>query len=191
MGCSPTRLLCPWDSPGGSTGGGRHALLQGIFPTQGSNPRLLCLLRCRRVLSPLIHRGRPAAEKQVIVEGQAPTSSWLEDHGREPAGDSRPARRRGEGGGAPSPSCTSSASPSAGKAMRSLRGRRSPAGSVRGAAVLGGLRAAGGAGRASPCPRAALFCSGLVSGPSCGRLGREEGAEEGFVSGFLCWDSPL
>ena len=30
----PTRLLCPWDSPGKHTGVGHHALLQGIFPTQ-------------------------------------------------------------------------------------------------------------------------------------------------------------
>ena len=36
-----TRLLCPWDSPGKNTGAGCHALLQGIFPTQGSKPRLL------------------------------------------------------------------------------------------------------------------------------------------------------
>ena len=40
----PTRLLCPWDSPGKNTGVGCRALLQGIFPTQGSNPGLLCLL---------------------------------------------------------------------------------------------------------------------------------------------------
>ena len=38
------RLLCPWDSPGKNTGVGYHALLQGIFPTQGSNPHQLCLL---------------------------------------------------------------------------------------------------------------------------------------------------
>ena len=37
----PARLLCPWDSPGKNTGVGCHTLLQGIFPTQGSN---LCLL---------------------------------------------------------------------------------------------------------------------------------------------------
>ena len=35
------RLLCPWDSPGKSTGVGCHFLLQGIFPTQASNPGLL------------------------------------------------------------------------------------------------------------------------------------------------------
>ena len=40
----PTRLLCPWDSPVKNTEVGCHALLQGIFPTQGSNSHLLCLL---------------------------------------------------------------------------------------------------------------------------------------------------
>ena len=39
-GLSPTGLLCPWDSPGKSTGAGCHFLLQGIFPTQGLNPGL-------------------------------------------------------------------------------------------------------------------------------------------------------
>ena len=32
--------LCPWDSPGESTEVGCHALFQGIFPTQESNPCL-------------------------------------------------------------------------------------------------------------------------------------------------------
>ena len=36
-GLQPTRFLCPWDSPGKNTGVGCHFLLQGIFPTQGSN----------------------------------------------------------------------------------------------------------------------------------------------------------
>ena len=43
MDFSP-QLLCPWDSPGKNTGVGCHFILQGIFPTQGSNLRLLCLL---------------------------------------------------------------------------------------------------------------------------------------------------
>ena len=34
-----TRLLCPWNSPGKNTGGGCHAVLQGIFSTLGLNPR--------------------------------------------------------------------------------------------------------------------------------------------------------
>ena len=37
----PARLLCPWNSPGKNTEAGCHFLLQGIFPTQGSNARLL------------------------------------------------------------------------------------------------------------------------------------------------------
>ena len=39
-----TTLLCPWDFPGKNTRGGCHFLLQGIFPSQGSNWHLLCLL---------------------------------------------------------------------------------------------------------------------------------------------------
>ena len=46
-GLQPARLLCPWGFPGKNTGVGCHALLQGIFLTQGSNPNLL---HCRRVL---------------------------------------------------------------------------------------------------------------------------------------------
>ena len=37
-GLWPARPLCPWDSPGKNTGVGCHFLLQGIFPTQESNP---------------------------------------------------------------------------------------------------------------------------------------------------------
>ena len=40
----PASFLCPWDSPGKNTAVGCHALLQGIFPTQGLNLRLLGLL---------------------------------------------------------------------------------------------------------------------------------------------------
>ena len=43
MDYSLVRLLCPWDFPGENTGAGCHFLLQGIFPTQGSNPGLLAL----------------------------------------------------------------------------------------------------------------------------------------------------
>ena len=38
------RILCPWDFSGKNTGVGCCFLLQGIFPTQGSNLSLLCLL---------------------------------------------------------------------------------------------------------------------------------------------------
>ena len=49
-----TRLLRLWNSPSKNTGVGFHSLLQGIFPTQGSNPGLL---HCRRTLYCLSHQG--------------------------------------------------------------------------------------------------------------------------------------
>ena len=52
----PTRLPCPWDSPGKNTGVGCHFLLQEIFPTQGLNPGLP---HCRQTLYYLSHQGSP------------------------------------------------------------------------------------------------------------------------------------
>ena len=40
-GLQPARLLWPWDFLGKNSGVGCHFLLQGIFPTRGSNPHLL------------------------------------------------------------------------------------------------------------------------------------------------------
>ena len=54
-----TRLLCPWDPPGKNTGVSCHFLLQGIFPTQGSNPHLLCLLHWQVDSLPLAPPGKP------------------------------------------------------------------------------------------------------------------------------------
>ena len=48
-----TRLLCPWASPGKNTSMDSHSLLQGVFPTQGSNPRLL---HFRQILYHLSHQ---------------------------------------------------------------------------------------------------------------------------------------
>ena len=45
--CSPPGSFVHGHSLGKDTGVGCHARLQGIFPTQGSNPGLLC---CRRIL---------------------------------------------------------------------------------------------------------------------------------------------
>ena len=46
--CDPmdysSRLLRPWNSPGKNTGVGCHFLLQRIFPTEGLNLSLLCIL---------------------------------------------------------------------------------------------------------------------------------------------------
>ena len=46
------QALCPWDSPGKNTGVGCHSLLQGIFPSQESNPSLL---HCRWIIYRLSH----------------------------------------------------------------------------------------------------------------------------------------
>ena len=57
-GLQPTRLLCPWDSPGKNTRVGCHSLHQGIFPTQGLNPHLLHLLHCQVGSLPLVPPGK-------------------------------------------------------------------------------------------------------------------------------------
>ena len=65
-GLYPARLFCPWDSPGKNTGVGCHALLQGIFPTQGWNPRLLRLLRWQTGSLPLAPPGKPQSFLRVL-----------------------------------------------------------------------------------------------------------------------------
>ena len=50
----PCGLYSPWNSPGQNTGVGSHSLLQGIFPTQGSN---LGLLHCKQILYQLSYEG--------------------------------------------------------------------------------------------------------------------------------------
>ena len=56
-GMLPARLLCPWDIPDENTEVVCHALLQGIFPTQGSKPGLLHLLHYRQILLLMSHQG--------------------------------------------------------------------------------------------------------------------------------------
>ena len=52
----PHGLYSPWNSPGQNTGVGSLSLLQGIFPTQGSNTGLL---HCRWILYHLTNKGSP------------------------------------------------------------------------------------------------------------------------------------
>ena len=56
MDCSLPGHSVHGDSPGKNTGVGCHALLQGIFPTQGLNPGLP---HYRRILFQLSHQGSP------------------------------------------------------------------------------------------------------------------------------------
>ena len=65
--CNPVDCSLPsssvhGDSPGKNTGVGCHALLQGLFPTQGSNPGLP---HCRWILYCLNHQGSPRIREWV------------------------------------------------------------------------------------------------------------------------------
>ena len=72
-GLQPTRLLCPWDCPGKNTGVGSHSLLQGIFPTQGSNPNLL---HCRQIIYCLSHQGNPLSWHKVAQSCPTLWTPW-------------------------------------------------------------------------------------------------------------------
>ena len=66
-GLQPTRLLCPWNSPGKNTGVGCYFLLQGIFLTQGIKPRspalqVVCCIAGRLFIE-LSHQGRPKTHR--------------------------------------------------------------------------------------------------------------------------------
>ena len=62
MDCSLPGSFVHVGSPGMNTGGVCHALLQGIFPAQGSNPGLL---HCKWILYHLSHQGSPRILKWV------------------------------------------------------------------------------------------------------------------------------
>ena len=68
----PHGLYSPWNSPGQNTGMGSLSLLQGIFPTQGSNPGLP---HCRQILDQLRHKGDPRILEWVAYPFST-RSSW-------------------------------------------------------------------------------------------------------------------
>ena len=61
-------LYSPWNSPGQKTGVGRLSFLQGILPTQGSNPYLP---HCMKIRYQLRQKGSPR-----ILEWVASLFSW-------------------------------------------------------------------------------------------------------------------
>ena len=86
--CDPwtvsTRLPCPWDFPDKNTGVGCHFLLQEGFPTQGSNPCLLCLLHWQAGSSPLAPPGEPIdvwtsmiINKGILIVECSLFSTWI------------------------------------------------------------------------------------------------------------------
>ena len=71
-----TPWTSPWNSTGQNTGVGSLSFLQGIFPTQGSNPGLL---HCRRVLYQLSHKGSPRTLERVaypFTRGSSRPRNW-------------------------------------------------------------------------------------------------------------------
>ena len=75
-GLWPTRLLCPWNSPGKNTAVDSHSLLQGIFLTQGLNPGLL---HCRQILYYLSCHGSTQSSCSAShsdIAGLWPSSIW-------------------------------------------------------------------------------------------------------------------
>ena len=71
----PHGLHSRWNSPGQNTGVGNLSLLQGIFPTQGSNPSLP---HCRWILYQLSHKGRPKLGVKLLISFSKKLSlSWI------------------------------------------------------------------------------------------------------------------
>ena len=92
--CSLPGFSVLGDSLGKNTGAGCRALLQGIFPTQRSNPGLL---HCRQILYLLSHQGSPRILEWVVY----PFSRNLLDPGIKPGSpalqvDSLPAELPGK-----------------------------------------------------------------------------------------------
>ena len=68
--------MTPWTSLGRNTGAGSLSLLQGIFPTQGSNPGLP---HCRRILYQLTHNGSPRTLEWVTPK-KGNAKEWSNYH---------------------------------------------------------------------------------------------------------------
>ena len=66
--CSPPGSSVQGHSPGKNIGVGCHARLQGIFPTQESNPGLLS---CRQILYSLSHQGSPYVINAAVASAES------------------------------------------------------------------------------------------------------------------------
>ena len=72
----PHGLYSLWNSPGQNTRMGSLSLLQGHFPTQGSNPSLP---HCRQILCQLSHKGSQRILEWVVYpfsRGFSPPRNW-------------------------------------------------------------------------------------------------------------------
>ena len=77
MDCSPPGSSVYGDSPDKNTGVGCHALLQGIFPTQGSKQHLLHLLHWQAGSLRLAPPGKPWGSLGPVLTGKGDVSTAL------------------------------------------------------------------------------------------------------------------
>ena len=73
MDCSPPGSSVHGHSPGKNTGVGCHALLQGIFPTQGRNSGLP---HCRLFLYHLSHQVSPLRGLKEVTQAKCLEYTW-------------------------------------------------------------------------------------------------------------------
>ena len=106
VGWSPTRFLCPWDSPGKNAGVGCHSLLQGVFLTPGWN---LGLAHCRQTLSQLSRRGGVLNWRVTALHAVLLSPAWCVQR---PPVCTRPPAREPPSSLAPTPRSAQSAEPS-------------------------------------------------------------------------------
>ena len=78
-------LYSLWNSPGQNTGEGIHSLLQGIFPTWGSNSDLL---HCRQILYQLSHQGGLRRQESPPFSDNLPLQ-WCQTYNRHPQNTQR------------------------------------------------------------------------------------------------------
>ena len=83
MDCSPPGSFCPLNSPGKNIRVGSHSLLQGIFPTKGSNPHFL---HYRQILYHLNHQGSLHTHSVQFSHSVMSDSLWTHEsqHARPP-----------------------------------------------------------------------------------------------------------
>ena len=77
MGCNLPGSSVHRDSPGKNTGVGCHALLQGIFLTQGLNLGLLCLLHWQAGSLPLALDSITSLVAQMVKNLPAMRETWV------------------------------------------------------------------------------------------------------------------
>ena len=92
---NPMDYYSPWNSLDQNIGVGSRSLLQGIFPSQGSNQ---CLLHCQQILYQLSDKTSPQIRERVVAYPLSSGSSRPRDQTGVPAlqVDSSPTKLSGK-----------------------------------------------------------------------------------------------